>query len=103
MNYDEKTHNFLVDEVLRMAQVYFLDGLKRGLPDVEKWAREFFMAFATELDIFACLIKYPKFSGEAERRIVTLQMGEHELLKFRQKRTLLARHLPLDLAIAAEA
>ena len=102
MNYDEKTQTFLVADVLRIAQVYFLDGLKRGLPDVEKWARDFLFAFAAELEIFACIIKHPKFSGEAERRITTLfQAGEHQALEFRQKRTLLARHLPLDLTIAA--
>ena len=43
-------------------------------------------------------MKHPKFSGELERRIATLlQAGEHSQLVFRQKRTLLARHLPLSL------
>jgi hypothetical protein len=103
MNYDESKHDFLVNDVLRIGQTYYLDGLTRGLPNSEKWAREFLIAFATELDIFACVIKHPKFSGEAERRITTLlQDGEHALLEFRQKRTLLARHLPLDLAIATD-
>jgi hypothetical protein len=101
MNYDEQKHSFLVKDVVRMAQVYFLDGLRRGLPDVEKWTREFLAAFATELDILACVIKHPKFSGEAERRITTLlQTGEHKILEFRQKRTLLARHLPINLTLA---
>lgn len=98
MNYDDKAQEFLVNDVLRVAQVYFLQGLKRGLPNIEIWARDFLVAFATELDIFACFIKYPKFSAEIERRITTfLQPGERDALEFRQKRTLLARHLPLDL------
>jgi hypothetical protein len=104
MNYDEKKHNFLVDDVLRVGQTYYLDGVKRGLPNLEKWARKFVIAFATELDIFACVIKHPKFSGEAERRITTLlQADEHGLLEFRKKRTLLDRHLPLALPIAEDA
>ena len=102
MNYDANMHNVLVNDVLRMGQTYFDAGLNRGLPDVEKWARDFLAAFAAELDIFGCIIKHPKFSREAERRITTLlQPGEHQALEFREKRTLLARHLPLDLTIAA--
>lgn len=100
MNYEDEKHRFLVGDVMLLARKYFLDGLSRGLPDTEKWAREFLIAFATELDILACVIKHPKFSGEVERRITTLlQQGEHLALEFRQKRTLLARHLPLDLTI----
>jgi hypothetical protein len=99
MNYDDSTHSFLVNEVMRAAEVYFRDGLSRGL-EVERWAREFLVAFSFELDIFACIIKHPKFFGEIERRITThLQPGEHKRLEFRQKRTLLARHLPIDLTI----
>lgn len=103
MSYDEQKHSFLVNDVMRMAQTYFLDGLKRGLPDVEKWAREFLATFAIELDILACVIKHPKFFGEVERRITTLlQTGELKVLEFRQKRTLLARHLPLNLTLAVD-
>ena len=47
---------------------------------------------------FKLVTKHPKFFGEMERRIVTsLQVGEQKRLEFRQKRTLLARHLPIDL------
>jgi hypothetical protein len=104
MNYESKTHDFLVQDVLRVAEMYFLAGLQRKeVTDIDKWAKDFAAAFAVELDIFASLIKHPKFSGEAERRVMTvLQLDEHTRLEFRQKRTLLARHLPLDLTIAAD-
>lgn len=98
MNYDESRHTFIVNDVARMGETYFRQGLRRGLPDAEKWAREFVVAFDFALGYIACAVKHPKFSGEVERRIVTLlQTGEHMQLQFRQKRTLLARHLPLDL------
>lgn len=104
MSYDQNAQNFLVKDVLRMSAVYFRNGLNLGHPDVEKWAREFCAAYATELEIFGCTFKHPKFAGEVERRIVTLlQPGEHQALEFRQKRTLLARHLPLDITIPADA
>lgn len=99
MQYAGQSHKVVVDDVLRMAEVYFKDGIKnRRVTDIERWAREFLIAFTWELDIFASLTKHPKFESEMERRVVTsLQLGEHENLEFRQKRTLLARHLPIDL------
>jgi hypothetical protein len=55
------------------------------------------------LDIFASTTKHPAFQGEKERRIVApLQLGEHDQLEFRQKRTLLARHLPIDLTTVVD-
>jgi hypothetical protein len=100
MHYEDAGHQLLVGDVLRMAQQYFLQGVQRGLPDIERWAREFLAAFAVELRLFESVIKHPKFSSELERRIVTpFQLGEHTRLEFRQKRTLLARHLPIDLTV----
>jgi hypothetical protein len=103
MNYDDAAHRFLANDVLRVAEIFFRAGLSRGPPDLEIWAKQFLAAFATELDLFACVIKHPKFSGEIERRITTLlQTGEHAALLFRQKRTLLARHLPLDISLVSD-
>jgi hypothetical protein len=100
MHYEDKGHQFLVGDVLRMAEQYFHQGVQRGLPDIERWAREFLAAFAMALDPLAAIIKHPKFSSEKEHRIVThLQPGEHTQLKFRQRRTLLARLLPIDLKV----
>ena len=100
MHYDVTGHQFLVGEVLRMAQQYFLQGVERGLPDIERWAREFLDAFAKQLDLLVSIIKHPTFSSERERRIMTLlQRGEHTQLEFRQRRTLLARHLPIGLTV----
>ena len=88
----------MVDDVLRMAEVFFRAGIvKRKVSDIERWAREFLIAFTWQLDIFASITKHPKFAGEMERRIVTsLQLGEQKSLEFRQKGTLLARHLPIE-------
>jgi hypothetical protein len=103
MHYTGSAQQFVVNDVLRMAQTYFLDGINKcGFTDIDRWAREFLMAFAIEMDIFASMTKHPKFSSEMERRITTsLQTGENKDLEFRQKRTLLARHLPIDLTVDA--
>jgi hypothetical protein len=98
MSYADSIHSFVVADVIRMAETYFRQGLGRGDPSA--WAAEFVAAFANELSIIAATVKHPKFSGEAERRIATiLQVGQHNELIFRQKRTLLARHLPVDLTV----
>ena len=104
MQYADRSHRFVVDDALRLAQRYFLDGIKnKGITNVDEWAREFVVVFAMQLDIFASTTKHPAFAGEMERRIVApLQAGELNQLEFRQKRTLLARHLPIDLATTVD-
>jgi hypothetical protein len=96
MLYDLDKQKFFVADVLRMAEQYFVQGIDRGYTDLAKWATEFLTTFAIELDIFASATKHPSFSSEKERRIVTaIQQQELNQIEFSQKRTLLARHLPL--------
>lgn len=96
MNYDAVRQQFLVDDVIKNAQTFF--AARAAGRDVQRWANEFLEAFAWELDVFACMTKHPSFQSEKERRIVTpLGIGEAKNLEFRQKQTLLARHLPIDL------
>jgi len=100
MGYADDIHNFIVADVMKWSEIYFRQGLSRGVPDPVAWATEFVAAFGGALDIIAATVKHPKFSGELERRIATLlQADEHRQLVFRQKRTLLARHLPLSLTV----
>jgi hypothetical protein len=96
MNYDLARQHFVVDDLLKNAQTFFAAGLSGR--DAQRWANEFLAAFSDEMDIFACVTKHPAFEAERERRIITrLGQGETNRLEFRQKQTLLARHLPIDL------
>lgn len=100
LHYEEIGQKFLVDQVMEWGERYYTNGLEREPPDKKEFAALFFEAFAEELDIFSSLIKHPKFSGEKEWRIATgLMPDEHKFLEFRQKRTLLARHLPINITI----
>jgi hypothetical protein len=101
MQYADQTHRFVVDDTLRIAKIFFDVGWqKRGVTDIKRWALEFLVAFFWQLDIFASTTKHPTFAPEKERRIlVALQDNQHQELEFRQKRTLLARHLPIDLTV----
>ena len=103
MNYDDKQHKSFVEDVLKLGGKCFHDAVKRG-DDIEMWANEFYEACNTSLAVFACGIKHPAFSREREWRITAgyNKQTDVDRLEFRQKRTLLARHLPLDLRIAAD-
>jgi hypothetical protein len=99
MNYDQAKHQFLVQDVIANARQYFLAGIDK-FPNPQQWANEFLEAFAYEIDVYYCMLKHPKFSGEVERRLV-IPYRKEDLpnLVFSQKRTLLARHLPIDLTL----
>jgi hypothetical protein len=99
MNYDEQRQKSFVEDVIANAIRFFMDGTKK-YADIQKWAAEFLAAFSWELDIYACILKHPKFAGERERRIVTgFRDADLPHLVFSQKKTLLARHLPIDLRL----
>ena len=102
MSYEQAKHQFLVQDVIANAQCYFLAGADK-FPDLQRWANEFLEAFAYELDVYTCMLKHPKFAGEVERRLV-IPFRKEDLpsLVFSQKRTLLARHLPIDLTLDKE-
>jgi Protein of unknown function (DUF2971) len=99
MSYEPAKHQFLVQDVIANAQRYFLAGGDK-FPDLQRWANEFLEAFAYELDVYSCMLKHPKFAGEFERRVV-IPFRKEDLpsLVFSQKRTLLARHVPIDLTL----
>lgn len=100
MNYDENTHNLLVHEVINSGRIFFKRGLARKLPNLERWISEFLQKFSWELDIYFTMLKNPKFASEKEWRLATwLTPDQRRHLKFRQRRTLLARHLPIDLTV----
>jgi hypothetical protein len=99
MSYDQAKHRFLVQDAIANAQRYFLSGVDK-FPDLQQWANEFLETFAHEMDVYSCMFKHPKFYGEVERRLV-IPFRKEDLahLAFSQKRTLLARHLPIDLTL----
>lgn len=99
MNYEDFQHQFLAKDVITNAQAYFLAKATQ-VSDIQRWAREFLEAFSWEMDIYSCMIKHPKFKGELERRAVfPFHPQDLASVVFAQKRTLLARHLPIRLTL----
>lgn len=100
MNYDAVRHNALATDVLIWAETFYRQGIARGITNLQAWSLAVLQAFAQELDIFASVLKHPSFKNEQERRIVApFNASDVPNLIFRQKRTLLARILPIDISI----
>jgi hypothetical protein len=104
MQYADEKHRFVINDLLVNAEKYFKCGiLSKNIMEIEQWAIEFVIAFAVKLDIFASLTKHPSFIREMERRLVVpfLEIDRSEIV-FRQKQTLLSRHLPIDITIQVD-
>lgn len=101
LNYKPDDHHVVITDVVNYTERAFLAG-EASAQDKNEWARELGTSFAEQLTIIPALIKHPAFEHEKETRLLTqFGDGEHSFLIFRQKRTLLARHLPVGLATAA--
>jgi hypothetical protein len=102
--YDAKLHEQVVREVLQAAERFYLGGVARAAADLEGYAQEFLLAFAEDIQLITAGIKHPAFEHERERRISTLLFsGEETKLIFKQRQSLLARHLPFDLRVGSDS
>jgi hypothetical protein len=97
VNYDHAYHQKAAEEIAKATFQFYQEGIQRRSPDAaQQWAAEFFPEFSRIIDQLAPMVKQPAFSSEEEYRIIhLLHKGELPRLQFRQKTTLMARHLPL--------
>ena len=100
MIYDAAEHERLAKDALAFGANMFAEKIiQNAQTDLAVAAGQFLEALAVELDILATMTKHPKFFREEEWRMVAaFQQGDFKNLEFRQKRTLLARYLPIELA-----
>jgi hypothetical protein len=98
VNYDAEQHKAVAKEIASATSQFFLEGLEaRGATSEHEWTMEFFPVWSQTTDQLSPLVKHPKFGSEEEYRIVhRLDISELGRLKFRQRSTLMARHLPLN-------
>jgi hypothetical protein len=101
VNYDKALHEELAEEVAAATLRYYQAGLElQPDRDPEQWAKEFFQAWDDQIYRLTPLIKDEGFQSENEFRIVhELQITEIHLVRFRQKKTLLSRHIPLTFPV----
>lgn len=94
--YDVTRHEAAAKSVAAASLSFFIDGLTRRKEQREAWAEAFLLAWGDAITYLAPVIKHPSFASEEEFRIVRrLRDEDFPNMTFRQKQTLMARHLPL--------
>ena len=98
VNYNTEDHDRIALAVASATFEFFKQGQSVKGRDLEKWAANFLTHWGITIGYLGPLVKDPGFAPEREWRLVR-QLAEPDRanLKYTQRRTLLARHLPLDL------
>jgi hypothetical protein len=97
VNYDKALHKVIARETAEATLQFFRDGMENKRADtVEQWTTEFLIAWQEQINRLAPIAKDDCFQTENEFRIVhELNVTELHQVRFKQKRTLLSRYLPL--------
>lgn len=97
VNYAALQHKQVATEVAQSTLRFFQEGLDARSGDARtSWAEEFLARWDFWLGRLAPMVKDPAFSAENEYRIIhELQPNERGKLQFRQRHSLMSRHLPL--------
>lgn len=96
--YDRAKQEHAVKQIAEATLRFYLEGLtEERMENPAQWGQEFFDAWDEWVYKLAPLAKDSKWSGEQEFRIVhELKVSEFPMVRFAQKRTMLARYLVLD-------
>jgi hypothetical protein len=100
VNYKPEDHTVMFDEVLRWGEQRFveLECARRVSPNQQAWVDEFVGYYIWSLGLLAACLKHPKFEGEREWRLIyQLRDDDVEGMQFRQRQSMMSRHLPLRL------
>jgi hypothetical protein len=102
VNYEEDQHKQVAENVANSTRLFFKEGLQArstgevNTATIDAWATEFLAVWEKFVFYVAPMVKDLAFRGENEYRVVH-ELQEHEIgqLLFKQKETLMSRHLPL--------
>lgn len=106
VEYDTANHAIMFDNILEWTEKFFLElEGRKNAPTVEDWTEEFCFYWLTHLAAFAPLIKHPAFQDEKEWRLIYqlrpnyphLRPNNPRGLQFRQRQSMMSRHIPLRL------
>ncbi len=100
INYDAAAHIALAKRITSATVQFFQEGLKADRERTPStWVNEFLAAWRDCVVYLAPVLKDPAFQAEHEWRVVhRLRAADVKNLKFRQKQTMMSRHLPLKFA-----
>lgn len=99
VEYDPANHATMFDDILKWTEQYFL-GLQgaKAAPSIDEWADEFSRYWLEHLAFYAPCIKNPAFQNEREWRLIYyLRPDDPIKMKFRQRQSMMSRHIPLRL------
>ena len=87
----------MFDDALKWAEQFSLglEGAKKA-PTRDAWAEEFCRYWFRHLAFFAACVKHPSFKDEKEWRLI-YDLDDLKRLKFRQRQSMMSRHVPLSL------
>jgi hypothetical protein len=97
VNYTSDQHKAVAEQVADATVQFFRDGLENNrAASPAEWAAEFVPVWTNWIGRLAPLVKNEAFQAEHEYRVVhQLQLNEMGQVRFRQRKTLMSRHLPL--------
>ena len=98
VEYNTKAHDTFFKDVLSKGEEFLtiLEGSRRANP--EDWASEFLRYWLANLQYIAPCLKHPTFESEHEWRFVyPLRPNDFERMQFRQRQSMMTRHVPLRL------
>jgi hypothetical protein len=100
VNYDGALHKELATKIAKAELRFICEGLEKrkncSAEAREVWVSEFFTDWDARIGVFGPVVKDPSFRTETEYRVVhQLHVADLSKLQFKQKPTLMSRHLPL--------
>jgi hypothetical protein len=100
VEYEPSNHAIMFDDILKWSEQYFLglEGAQKA-PNKEAWIEEFLSYWLRHLAFYAPCLKHPKFRDEREWRLIYyLRPDDPTKMRFRQRQSMMSRHIPLRLA-----
>jgi hypothetical protein len=101
VEYNLEKQAVIVDGFLQYIEQYYTEAEGRKLaPSLEAWAQEFAKYFLEQFFVIATCLKSSAFEAEREWRLVnTYRPDDPTLMQFRQRQSMMSRHLPLRLGM----
>lgn len=99
VEYNSTNQASILDEIVKLTEELFrnLSGAKKA-PTIDAWADEFCRSWVDTLAFYAPCIKNPAFEDEKERRLIYyLRPDDLKSMRFRQRQSMMSRHIPLRL------
>lgn len=99
VEYSERNHAILLDDVINCAELFYIKGEGRTrAPNEDAWTDEFVRCFLWQLSFLAPCLKHPTYADEEEWRLVyNLKPDDPTTMRFRQRQSMMTRHMPLKL------